>query len=226
MIKKNDAVVCINTTLRSSMPLTLYKKYNFTPIYIYLENKKPFVDYIAVYKEFKKKIPGLVVIRAPSLNPKDILPKLKKYNIIALMPYEESVVYADELASLLKIKGNDPKMTLIKKDKGMLNEYLEKKHIRVPKTLRSTSKNISLTQIDKFFKNKFPIIIKPVEGTGSIGVVCCNNKKEVEDALRLNNTLGSKFRVDKEMIYQECIKGTEYVVNFVSSNGKHVFTDC
>lgn len=62
-------------------------------------------------------------------------------------------------------------------------------------------------------------IVKPLDGGGSVGVMACHNRDELTDALTRNIAGGGAALV------QEMINGTEYYVNTVSSNGRHVVTN-
>jgi len=65
-------------------------------------------------------------------------------------------------------------------------------------------------------------VVKPVEGAGSEGVSICNSPDEARAAFRAlegaANILGG---VTREVLLQEYLRGDEYVVDTVTSNGVH-----
>lgn len=65
-------------------------------------------------------------------------------------------------------------------------------------------------------------VVKPLESAGSTGVTLCNNTDEVYKAVEtLLNSQDVYGRPISECLIQERIAGTEYIVNTISSNGKH-----
>lgn len=62
-------------------------------------------------------------------------------------------------------------------------------------------------------------IVKPLDGGGSVGVLACHNRESVTEALKRDIADGGVALV------QEMINGTEYYVNTVSSDGRHVVTN-
>jgi biotin carboxylase len=85
--------------------------------------------------------------------------------------------------------------------------------------------NKTLTKILEKIKT-FPIVLKPYEGAGSIGVQIINNKKDL--SIALNECL--KLQKDKptmsnKFLAQEYIDGEEGFLDFYSFNGKHLLTD-
>lgn len=65
-------------------------------------------------------------------------------------------------------------------------------------------------------------VIKPVSSFGTEGVFFCKNMYEVEAAFRsLIDTRDYSGIVNKELLIEQKIDGTEYVVDAVTSNGQH-----
>merc|ERR1712066_478350 len=68
----------------------------------------------------------------------------------------------------------------------------------------------------------FPIVVKPVESCGSDGVKICRTGKEVQDHFSL--LMEGQRKVGAQgaaVLCQEFLKGKEYVVDHVSSDGVH-----
>jgi hypothetical protein len=119
-----NAVVCVNPFDRQGHILDFYKKYNFAPILIYSEAKDAIGDggdavRVQIAK-VRSRIPNVVYLVDKGNDFNKIVKQLKeKYNVLAVCPgYDVSLEYGDKLAQALGVKGNDPKTTALRKDKG------------------------------------------------------------------------------------------------------------
>ena len=66
------------------------------------------------------------------------------------------------------------------------------------------------------------VVVKPVRGAGSQGVYLCRNQSEMLAMLRRNLDAARGNELENHgVLVQERIRGTEYVVNTVSCNGRH-----
>ena len=63
----------------------------------------------------------------------------------------------------------------------------------------------------------YPLIVKPVDRSGSLGVAKVNSRSELDDAVV--NALECSFC--KQAIVEEYVEGREISVEFISYNGKH-----
>ncbi|WP_303149977.1 ATP-grasp domain-containing protein [uncultured Cloacibacillus sp.] len=74
--------------------------------------------------------------------------------------------------------------------------------------------------------NSWPVVIKPLEGAGSLGVSICGSMDELRERcarlLLSEDLFGQPCR---EALVQEYAAGTEYIVNTVSCGGRHYLTD-
>ena len=74
--------------------------------------------------------------------------------------------------------------------------------------------------------DSWPVVIKPLEGAGSLGVSICGSMDELRERcarlLRSEDLFGQPCR---EALVQEYAAGTEYIVNTVSCGGRHYLTD-
>ncbi len=64
-----------------------------------------------------------------------------------------------------------------------------------------------------------PLIVKPVDRSGSRGITKVNSKNQLEDAVR--SALDASF--NKQCVIEEYIDGDEFSVEFISSQGQHTF---
>ncbi len=88
--------------------------------------------------------------------------------------------------------------------KWKLAQFLKRKDILIPKT--DHCKNLNLSG-----DYSFPIIVKPLSSWNGSGFVILNNKIDVQDYL---------LKKPKSAIFQEYIKGDDYCVNILASNGQ------
>lgn len=111
---------------------------------------------------------------------------------------------ASEIANYLGLVGNTPKSVKLCRDKFTLQEALKSYYVKYPVTKKIKNKE-DLKDI------KYPFIIKPREGTGSIGVSFVRNEEELPQL-----TKGS-------WVCQEYIFGTEFSVEtFTDNKGHHL----
>lgn len=73
---------------------------------------------------------------------------------------------------------------------------------------------------------KFPVVVKPLESAGADGVYICPDLAACEHAF--NEVLGTRNRLNienRQVLLQEYLLGTEYVVNMVSLDGRQLVTE-
>lgn len=155
---------------------------------------------------------------------KNLLNTLSNYNIKAVIPgAEEGVYVAEKLASILNLPGNDPKTTILRRDKSLMQLTLKKYGL-------DTITEIVLEKYDYLNKlesfNNYPSILKPVDDGGSINVFECHNKEQViQKARKLFNSNNSMAQSITRLILQEKINSKEFIVNTFTTNGEHFITD-
>lgn len=66
---------------------------------------------------------------------------------------------------------------------------------------------------------RFPVIVKPVDRSGSRGICKIENKKELEKAIKYAEQLS----FDHKAMIEEFVEGQEYSVEYLSYKGKHYF---
>lgn len=74
--------------------------------------------------------------------------------------------------------------------------------------------------------NKYPVVIKPLESAGADGVHICHDITACERAF--NSLLGTRNKLNienEDVLIQEYLAGTEYVVNMVSLRGRQWVTE-
>ncbi|MCR5592575.1 MAG: ATP-grasp domain-containing protein [Saccharofermentans sp.] len=149
------------------------------------------------------------------------LARIKELDPVVVVAGSESgVPLATRLADDLGLPGNPaeniPQMTR----KDMMHEALKKAGIRYIKgrKIKSVEEALEFCKENKFTD----AVVKPLQSAASQGLFLCNNLSDVENAvntlLKMQDIFG---RPITEVIIQERIRGTEYIVNTVSCNGVH-----
>lgn len=85
-------------------------------------------------------------------------------------------------------------------------------NVACPKTYYSGPKPETLILEDE----KFPVVVKPVDGSMSRGVTICNNKKEVDIAI----DEAIKYSNLKKIIIEEYFEGDEFTAHYSIVNGR------
>jgi predicted ATP-grasp superfamily ATP-dependent carboligase len=83
----------------------------------------------------------------------------------------------------------------------------------------------SIAKIEAYFQNKYPLYCKPVSGAGGLGTFKINEKKELEEKLNFLFNDMFKKQTSQKILIQEFVDGEFFIVNFISINGEHFFTD-
>ena len=155
----------------------------------------------------------------------EFIGRLKKYDIKAVFPgCEYGVRLADRIIKALGLKGNDEATTYLRCNKAGMYEALGKAGIR-----RIESQKITCDDDIRDFWKKYDLeicVIKYAESAATVGLKICSN---IQDAIdHYNNIKGlptGTGRTDSDVLIQEYIGGTEYIVDSLSCNGKHMITD-
>lgn len=120
-----------------------------------------------------------------------------------------TVAYVAERMGLI---GNSYQSAIRANDKFLMRNWLVKAGVMCPQYKMVTS-------IDQIacLKMRFPIIVKPVDRSGSLGVSKVNTKEGVLSAVEKALSLSFKH----EAMIEEYIEGREISVEFISFQGKH-----
>ncbi len=124
---------------------------------------------------------------------------------------------AYKLANQLGLPANTPEAIKLCRNKGLLAKTLSKHGIISPKTFIVNSINKINDAICQINFN-FPVIVKPAEGSGSIGVRLCYNKEETRKHVKF--LFEEKIRETGSILIQEYIEGDEYSVETLGFNNK------
>ena len=169
------------------------------------------------YKLFYRK----PIILREQENYEDTLALVKSYAPVAVMPGSESgVALANRLAADLGLPGNPISCLPAMTEKDAMQEALKQAGIRY-----IFGKNVSSPEEALAFCRENGLttaVVKPIHSAGSVGVYLCDNLEEVEHAVReILGAEGFYGTTVRDVVVQERIVGTEYIVNTSSCDGVH-----
>jgi biotin carboxylase len=138
---------------------------------------------------------------------------IEKHQIKTVIAKSEcDLLRAGKLRDALQIEGQNFTQALAFRDKVVMKSYLEKSNLRIPAYRRIQNKLDAIA-----FSNMqgFPLVLKPVDGAGSLNTVIIENLEQMQtlpDALIENN-----------MEIEEYIAGEMYHVDGIVLNGEVKF---
>ena len=119
-----------------------------------------------------------------------------------------TIAYVVEKMGLV---GNSYEAAVRANNKFLMRNAFSKVGVPCPKYQIVTSLDEIMTE------STFPVIVKPTDRSGSLGVAKVEKKEDLATAIR--NALGCSFK--HEAIVEEFIEGREISVEFISYQGKH-----
>lgn len=175
----------------------------------------------AVRERINRRMKGKVRIIKEDPDYDNILRQVKETDPeVVLAGSEFGVALAARLAADLGLKGNPVERIPYMIRKDMMQKALAEHGLRTVRGRAVRSDREALEFFRHLGKNE--VVVKPVRGAGSQGVHLCRGQVEMLEMVRNHlNELREQGAEDPAVLVQECIKGTEYVVNTVSCNGKH-----
>ena len=149
-----------------------------------------------------------------------VLKLSKKLNIDGIMTYnsDPAAPTAAYVAEKLGLPGNPYQSVKIMSEKNLFRDFLISNGLNAPKFGNYLNIEDALNHINDF---SFPIIIKPVDSSGSKGVTVVNNVNDVQNAIEcaLEKSRSKKFIIEE---YIEPVGKQLHGDGFVQ-NGKVVF---
>lgn len=153
-----------------------------------------------------------------------LLAQLRPYQLACIIPGAESgVPIADQLSERLNLPGNGLQLSGARRSKYLMHETLHNNGIQ---TLHHCL-TVDYEKAIAFAKQVgWPVVAKPMHSAGTDSVFLCSSAQELQAAfnyiLHKVNVLGL---LNEAVLLQEFIRGTEYIIDTVSADGKHYVTD-
>ena len=152
----------------------------------------------------------------------EFISRLKKYDIAAAFPGSEAGVrVADRIVKALGLRGNDEATTYLRCNKAGMYEALGKAGIR-----RIESEFVKTEDDIRNFWKKYELdtcVLKFAESAATVGLKICNSLDDALDHYRYMKTITTDFgEKDAPVLIQEFIGGTEYIVDTLSCDGRHM----
>ncbi|WP_023638324.1 ATP-grasp domain-containing protein [Musicola paradisiaca] len=150
---------------------------------------------------------------------------IKKFGAEVIIAGAESgVMLADQLNHALALPyQNDFAKTSARRNKFDMIETLRAGGLKAAQQIAVSTWQDAQAWLDA---QHYPVVLKPLESAGSDGVFICNSREETQRAFEQISKKKNKLNIINEaVLFQEYLKGTEYVVNFVSLAGNILVTE-
>ncbi|MFJ6675680.1 ATP-grasp domain-containing protein [Actinosynnema sp. NPDC091369] len=150
--------------------------------------------------------------------------KLAGYDPVAVVPAGETgVELADELSSRLGVLTNGVELSPARRDKYAMIETIRRAGLAAARQIQPASEQ-ELVEWHRAAGGR--IVVKPLRGAGGSGVHFCDTPEESAAAYReLIGAVNLLSARNTAVVAQEYLRGTEYMVNTVSRDGRHHVTD-
>ncbi len=149
-----------------------------------------------------------------------LLQYLSKYQVEVVMAGAESGVgLADQIGGMLKLN-NTNDLSLSQSRRNKFEMYNQLKNGRINHAAYFTFR--SLKGIKETIDSRKAYVVKPLKSAGTDCVRICFNRDQVLEAS--GHILGTRDiynQINKAVLLQEYIEGTEYMVNAVSNKQRH-----
>lgn len=139
--------------------------------------------------------------------------KIKPVGVVSIAS-DVAVLTVNYLAEELGLTGNSIHSSLISTNKYEMREAFKKNKVPCPEY--NLVKDIKEVEVSNF---KFPVIVKPVDRSGSRGIFKVESPKNLKDSVKESMSLSFK----KQALIEEFADGKEYSMEMVSFNGNHNF---
>lgn len=137
---------------------------------------------------------------------------------------EFGVLLADELAAALGLPHHRPELAAARRDKELMVRALERAGVPAARTASVRSEG----EIERLLSDwdSYPLMVKPRNSAGSDGCVISPDGhtalQAFRDIVHRRNLMGE---VNEDVLVQEFLTGTQYIVNTVSLAGRHLVSD-
>lgn len=171
-------------------------------------------DTIQPYQQWFSSI-TLIDLIDEEILPEKVINNYKKMPLDAVIAGSESGVYlAESVAAILNLAGNNPKSSILRRNKYHMQEALRKNGLRMIRQYLVDNEKDAILKSQAL--GTFPIVLKPTESAGTDGVYFCHNEEEIRAAFKAIYQQKNLFGVNNDhVLIQEYIPGDEYIVDVV-----------
>ncbi|MDQ1857436.1 acetyl-CoA carboxylase biotin carboxylase subunit family protein [Chryseobacterium sp. WLY505] len=143
-----------------------------------------------------------------------ILDECKKIGIDGILTIATDICIPTiaSVAHELNLTGNSIECSLLTTNKSLMRKCFEENNIRSPRSI-----TVSEFNANDFKSFSYPLIIKPSDRSGSLGVIKAVSLEEAKQGIE--NAISCSF--SKTCVVEEYIKGKEVSVETISFGGKH-----
>lgn len=200
---------------RGYAPVVIFPKIPSRPVYEALR---------APAKAYWEKL-GATVIAPEDSSEAAMLEILRRINPAAVVAGSEiGVPWCDFAAKALGLPGNDPATSLWRRSKFAMQSRLAECGVPAIRSRRCSTVEACLETAREW--GAWPVVVKPLSGAGSDGVHFCPDEASLLEKCREvfagRDIFGYR---NTEILLQEFLRGTEYIVNTASCRGRHAVTD-
>ncbi len=125
-----------------------------------------------------------------------------------------AAITVNYIAEKLGLVGNGIESSLLATNKYLMRKAFEQNGDPSPKNYCSDELSEKIIET-----MRFPLIVKPVDRSGSRGITKILHKEELEKAIET----AKEVSFDKKAMVEEFVEGQEYSVEYISYQGKHTF---
>jgi biotin carboxylase len=163
------------------------------------------------------------IVFAGDLN--DVLSRLRSINPSFVIPGSEpGVTLADQISDNLKTPSNGLAKSRARRNKFEMIKTLNANGLLTAEQIKSNSTRQILDWAKRL--GTWPVVIKPLESSGTDHVFICNSESEIKSACEsIIGTLNPIGLPNDEALAQSFLNGEEFIVNTVSWNGRHLVSD-
>jgi L-amino acid ligase len=137
---------------------------------------------------------------------------------------EHGVLLADALSEALGLVGNGTERSVVRRNKARLAELLQSRGLRAAPSFEVTSPEAAVAAAGVI--GQWPVVVKPVDSSGSDGLSFCSDAPAVRAAAQLLlgkiNFVGS---LNRSVLVQRRIIGQQYYLLAVSRQGRHYISE-
>lgn len=144
---------------------------------------------------------------------------------LAVVPGSESAVaLANDLALGLGLPHNVPELTAARRDKDLMLAAVLRAGVPVGRSFAVHDEEELGKRLAEL--GEYPVVVKPKNSAGSDGMRICDTAAEALAAFRdSHEKINIVGELNDGMLVQEYLDGVQFMVNTVSTGGRHLLTD-